>query len=372
MENILVYRDRLLPRSERAFMRRQYIGFTHLRPNWVGCHAEADIAAAGITPRLIGGGNGLRQFLFKQFAQVGAEAEIRALSPQLVHAQFGRGGALALPLARALRVPLVVTFHGGDVFKNKHFERRLIPTIFQRRWQALQEYAALFVCVSEGVRARLLERGVPAHKLEVLHIGVENVAVSVALEAPRHFVFAGRFVEKKGIFVLADAIRRMRAAGNTTPVILAGDGPLMTSVKTALAEVPDVRLAGWLAQGEMQALLRAAYAVVIPSIQGGDGDAEGLPSVAMEALGLGVPVIGSDATWLQNVMAGTEAGVIVPAGDAELLAQAMLRVAGDGAHMHVVRSNAAHRLACVEFVAERQSRRLEDRLLSVIQDFKGG
>ncbi len=35
--------------------------------------------------------------------------------PELVHAHFASGGRSALPLARALRVPLVVTLHGNDV-----------------------------------------------------------------------------------------------------------------------------------------------------------------------------------------------------------------------------------------------------------------
>jgi hypothetical protein len=38
-----------------------------------------------------------------------------------------------LPIARARGIPLVVTFHGGDATKEKHYRCRLVPTIYQRR-----------------------------------------------------------------------------------------------------------------------------------------------------------------------------------------------------------------------------------------------
>src|SRR6202030_3406837 len=105
-------------------------------------------------------------------------------------------------LARALRIPLVVTFHGADATKETHYRRRLVPHIYQRRLAALQREAALFVCVSEFVRDRLLARGFPPEKLEVIYQGVELDDASPpppADAAEPYILFVGRFVEKKGI-----------------------------------------------------------------------------------------------------------------------------------------------------------------------------
>src|SRR5205823_6038859 len=114
---------------------------------------------------------------------VPVQPDLRTLRPRLLHAHFGQGGALALPIARALRIPLVVTFHGADATKQTHYRRRIVPHVYARRLAALQREAVLFVCVSEFVRDRLLARGFPVEKLEVIHQGVDFGAVSPEPEA---------------------------------------------------------------------------------------------------------------------------------------------------------------------------------------------
>ena len=217
-QTILVYRDRVVPRSEAHFLRRLYVGFEHLSPVWVGRHRGDGLADLGAEPLLLGG-SGMRgcidRALFKHFGVMPAAPDLAALRPGLVHAHFGRGGALALPIARALRLPLVVTFHGADATKDSHYRRRMPPTVFQRRLAGLQREAALFVCVSEHIRDSLLERGFPADKLLVHRYGVElgpedSVANGAGEGGP--VLFAGRFVEKKGAAVLLEAMRRLDPA----------------------------------------------------------------------------------------------------------------------------------------------------------------
>ena len=82
----------------------------------------------------------LQRFVFKQTGYTNCLDDLRQFAPKSVHAHFGRGGALALPVARALSVPLYVTFHGGDATKKTHRRRRLIPTIYQRRLSQLKAF----------------------------------------------------------------------------------------------------------------------------------------------------------------------------------------------------------------------------------------
>jgi colanic acid/amylovoran biosynthesis glycosyltransferase len=370
VKTILVYRDRLLPPSERAFMRRQYMGFQTLRPCWVGCRRDAPAPDLPALSDLLGdmrflGGGGrlrpLRQAAFKQFGW-GAARDVADLSPVLVHAQFGRGGALALPMARALGVPLVVTFHGGDAFKDRHYAAGFPPSVFQRRWGALQSYASLFVCVSEGVRDRLLERGVPAGLLEVIPIGAEP-ADRAAGPADR-FVFAGRFVDKKGVSVLIDAVRALAGRGVTPPVVLAGDGPLLPAMRDRAAGLPNLRFAGWLGAADLAAEMDRAIALVVPSVIPPGGDREGLPSVAVEAMARGVPVIASGQSGLEEAVGRSGAGLMVPAGDSAALAGAMAAMLAPGARGGMAR--AALATARESFCAPVQSARLEARLLSFL------
>src|SRR3712207_2413514 len=173
---LLVYRDRTGAPSEVSFLRRQYVGFTRLRPVWIGRKLLPDANAVGGTAMRLGGDGvlgPLRRLRFRHLGQAprfginfverdqpeqateGSGATkpeeftdawpARTLAPVL-HAQFARGGALALPLAQALGLRIVVTLHGGDVSKHKNWQH----TVLSQRWPTLSREAAALVCVSHA------------------------------------------------------------------------------------------------------------------------------------------------------------------------------------------------------------------------------
>ncbi|MFT8519997.1 glycosyltransferase [Acetobacter syzygii] len=363
MKTCLVYRDRILPASEQAFMRRQYVAFSSLKPYWVGCHRDNPPADMARAMRIIGEGHMLGAMRRLAFRQVGWRAgqAVADLAPVVVHAQFGRGGALALPIAMQLGLPLAVTFHGGDAFKDRHYSHTFPPPIFQRRWRALVDYAAVFICVSEGVRSKLLERGVPEQKLEVLAIGTEDTA---PVRGPfDRLVFAGRFVEKKGLPILLQALRILAQQGLTPSVVLAGDGPLRAAMEQQAQGLEHVVFAGWLSAQQLRQQFEQAVALVVPSVRAAGGDHEGLPSVAAEAMMCGVPVVASTQAGLDEATLGG-GGLLVPAGDPQALAQALVHVLRGSERSAM--GQAARQAARDQLRASVQSARLEQRLLSLI------
>lgn len=372
MTAILVYRDKLVPKSEIGFLRRQYSAFSRLEPHWIGCSTSADVGELTPSPIVLGRAGpfgALDRALFKQCARVPEAPSLRPLGARLIHAQFGRGGALALPLAAALRIPLVVTFHGGDAHKNKHYEKRLLPTIYQRRLEALKAQASLFICVSESVREKLVERGFPTAKLAVINIGIDLDPAMEPPKEPPYVFFAGRFVEKKGIPVLIDAVRLLRQRGVGVGVVLAGDGPMLAEMKSRASGLDGVEFLGWQSQAATRHRMRGASLVVVPSITAAGGDAEGLPTVAMEAMSAAVPVVATDAAGLGGVVENGRNALIVPAGDAAALADAMQSIADDPVRRAALGA-AGRALAEERLSAAVQSRRLEDRLIDVIGAFQ--
>jgi colanic acid/amylovoran biosynthesis glycosyltransferase len=350
----LVYRDRIGVASEIGFLRRQYIGFTRLRPVWIGRTLLADATKVGGEQWRLGGDGPmgpLRRVLFRQFGLVPALPD----SAPVLHAQFARGGALAMPIARAAGMRLVVTLHGGDVSKQKNWR----GTVLARRWPALVQAATRFVCVSAAVAEIAAERGVPAAKLTVLPIGVEIPAEPPARRLVGH-LFVGRFVEKKGVAVLADAVRLLRAEGNQTPLVCVGDGPLRPTLEELAAEVPGVTLTGWLAPEAVQARMSEAVSLVVPSVVARDGDAEGLPSVIPEAMAAACPVIGSDQGGIAEAIRHGETGLLVAPGDPAALAEAMRRAEGDP-----TLGEAGFWYAAMALNARVQSKKLEALLLAV-------
>jgi colanic acid/amylovoran biosynthesis glycosyltransferase len=348
---ILVYRDRIGVASEIAFSRRQYLGFRTLRPVWIGRAIMPD--ADRIGPSLIRISR-LRGLLFRHFGMT-PPLDLSPFLP-VVHAQFARGGALALPLARAMGAKLVVTLHGGDVGKDKNWRH----TVLSRRWPEVIARTWRFVCVSHAVAETAARRGAPAHLLTVLPIGVEIPASPPELRGDGALLFAGRFVEKKGIGVLADAMRRLRAGGDMTTLICAGDGPLRPMLEALARDIPGVELTGWLSQSALAARMQTALGLLVPSVVAGDGDAEGLPSVVPEAMARGCVVIGSNEGGIAEAVTDDATGLLVPPGDAAALAAAMHRLTSEpGLAARIARSafitvgerlNAVHQSEALETI----------------------
>jgi colanic acid/amylovoran biosynthesis glycosyltransferase len=351
----LVYRDRIGVASEIGFLRRQYLGFTRLHPVWIGRTLLPEASQVGDELWRLGGDGPLgplHRFLFRQFGRV----PVLPVSAPILHAQFARGGALALPLARALGTRMVVTLHGGDVSKQKNWR----GTVLSRRWPALVRQTARFVCVSEAVAGVAAARGVPSAKLTVLPIGVE-VPADLPARRPVAYLFVGRFVEKKGVAVLADAVRMLRAQGDQTPLVCVGDGPLRPVLQALARDVPGITLPGWLSPDAVQAHMTQAIALVVPSVVARDGDAEGLPSVIPEAMAQGCPVIGSNQGGIAEAIRHGETGLLVPSGDAAALAEAMRRITWDA-----TLGPAGFTYATLALNARVQSEKLEALLLAVL------
>jgi colanic acid/amylovoran biosynthesis glycosyltransferase len=370
VENFLSYRDRIVPRSEVHFLRRLYVGFDRLRPVWVGRRRDSGLPDLGAEPLFLGEpgiGGALARALFKHLGVLPSYPDLRALRPRIVHAHFGRGGALALPLAEALGIPLVVSFYGGDATKEKHYRPRLVPAVYARRLAALQERAAIFVCVSDFIRNRLLERGFPPDKLVVIRSGVDfDIEAGVAPEQPPGYVlFAARFVEKKGAAYLIEAIRRLQAEGRELPLVLIGEGPLADELRRQAGRLKSVLFHTWVPNRELRRWMAGAMALCVPSCAAGTGDAEGLPTVVIEAMAAGTPVVGSRHAGIGEAVEHERTGLLVPPEDPEAIAAALRRLCDEPGLRHMLAAN-ARRAAVEQFDARAQSRRLQQMLLEII------
>ena len=369
-ETILVYRDTVGARSE-GFVQRQYSAFSSLTPLYVGTKRGPLVPRDSLIlapPGVLGAG---QRFVFRQLARIPQALDrlIAERKPRLIHAQFGLGGALALPIARHAKLPLVVTFHGGDATKDKHYETRpLLPTIFQRRREALIAEARTFLCVSRFVRDTLIARGFPPKKLEVHYLGIE-IPESVMLPplAPTDTVlFVGRIVEKKGLDTLIDAMAALKPRAPSLELMVVGHGPLKAHLeRRAKAVGIKASFVGWKREAEVRQAMRKALLLAVPSRAAQGGDSEGLPTVIMEAMALGVPVVATRHAGIPEIVSDRVTGLLVPEAEPAALAEAILAVKSDPEAAGSMRGE-AYADVRARFDAKRQSAILERRLLELL------
>ncbi|MEE6263826.1 glycosyltransferase [Plantactinospora sonchi] len=290
---------------------------------------------------------------------------LRERGTALLHAHFGVEGVYAVPLARALGLPLVTTLHGFDVTVTRS---RLLASgkpswMNYVTWRGeLFDAGARFVCVSEHIRARAVEWGYPADRLVVLPIGVDVELIQPAATAatPR-ILHVARLVEKKGTADLLRAFAVVRRAVPDAHLVIVGDGPLRDPLE-ALARELDlgaaVRFLGAQPHTETLRQLREARLVCVPSITAATGDQEGLPTVVLEAAAAARPVVGTDHGGIGEAVTDGTTGYLVGERDVAGLADRLTALLRDPALAE--RFGRAGRETVVErFNLRRQTDKLE-------------
>lgn len=274
------------------------------------------------------------EFLFRRARLAGRLASsLRRFQPVLVHAHFGLSGPAALTLASALRVPLIVTYHGQDAtISDMEAAGSWRGREYLRGRQDLMHRAGLIIAVSDFIRGKLLAKGYPEGKI-VTHrngIDLEYFRRERAERRERLVVFVGRFVEKKGCEYLLRALARLGATGQSAPAVLIGDGPLRGSLEHfARQSRIECEFKGFLPLAEVKAWLERASVVVVPSVTASDGDSEGLPTVILEAQAMGTPVIATRHAGNAEAVIDGRTAILVDERDETGLAQAIIGFLGE-------------------------------------------
>ena len=364
---VAVFRSAVFNASER-FIQDQAAALTRWRPLVVGLERKGELVPRLREGMIVAESAGER-LAFRLRGRGGRiEAELRAARPVLIHAHFGTDGLLALPLARALGVPLITSLRGYDVARSDSallWSGRLSWMRYALGKKRLQRDGALFLAVSDALRERAIARGYPEARTLTHYNGVDldRFRPDVAPREPGLVLHVGRLVEKKGTKVLIEAVAGI--AGATLSII--GDGPLRAALERQSRELGDrVRFLGALRSDEVANWMRRASVLAAPSVTAADGDAEGLPNVIVEAAASGLPVVGTRHSGIPEAVDDGATGFLVPEGDAGALAARLADVLGSDSLRHEM-GIAARRLTERKF--SRQM--LTDRLESIYDEVAG-
>ena len=147
-------------------------------------------------------------------------------------------------------------------------------------------------------------------------------------QAPYQVLFAGRLAREKGVHTLLQAWQIAGLQATSTALVLVGDGPNRARIVAAGA----VHLEGSLPSEGLRNFYAGSDVVVVPSIPTRDF-LEPWGLVVNEAFDQGVPVIATDAVGAAagGLVQHERTGLVVPAGDARALADALRRLHDDPA-----------------------------------------
>ena len=230
---------------------------------------------------------------------------------------FYPDGVAAALLGRSLGKPVVITARGTDLnlIPDHPLPRRWI------RWAAAR--AAGVVAVSEALRARLIELGVPEARIEVLRNGVDLELFAprdrpaargeAGLDANAAIVLSiGSLVPLKG----HDLVIRALAGLPDAVLVIVGEGPQAGRLRALVERLglgARVRFLGMVPQERLVTLYNAADVAVLASSR------EGFPNVLLEALACGTPVVASAVGGTPEIVAAPVAGRLVEARSPEAL-----------------------------------------------------
>ena len=181
--------------------------------------------------------------------------------------------------------------------------------------------ADIVVTLSEIARDSYLAAGVPAGKIRMIALGADlDVFASrgpqYRREAPFRFLFVGSQILRKGVDLLIEAFRRVRATGAQAELVfVGGEGDASALVRRSLGE--GITSLGRLPQDRVAEEYRSADCFVLPS----RNDSFGM--VVAEALASGLPVLVSEKVGAKSVVRQDMNGWVVPANDAAALAERM-------------------------------------------------
>ncbi len=299
---------------------------------------------------------------------------LRGEQPSLIHAHFGVEGVYALPLALRLGVPLVTTFHGFDATTSS---KALIASgkpswinyaLFRKK---LAKSGALFLCVSEFIRKRVIELGFPEERTRLHYIGmdVQGIEARSFEEEQAVVLHVARLVEKKGTEYLVKAFAHVVSEEPDVRLLIIGDGPLRSSLQSLAGSLglgQQVSFLGARPHEEVLLQMRKSTMLVLSSVTAESGDAEGLGMVLLEAAALGVPTIGTDHGGIPEAIIDGCTGYLVKERDVDALAQRILCLVRDRQKRRDMGLRARD-LVEQRFDIRKQSAKLEDLYDSVIR-----
>jgi glycosyltransferase involved in cell wall biosynthesis len=239
---------------------------------------------------------------------------------QIIHAHWViPNGLTALIVSKIRKIPLVISLHGSDIFiaKSKWYFRIVAKTIFKN--------TSFVSACSEDLLFNAKDLGAPDN-IKIIPWGADPQKFSKIKnlknqkfnfrdnESQTILLCLGRLVHKKGFSNLIKAMPNLLENNTNIKLVIGGDGPLRENLEE-LAKACEVKNSvyffGKVNWNEVVLFLNSGDVFIQPSIKDEYGNMDGLPTVILEAMACGLPIIASNLGGISLVVKDCVNGKLV-------------------------------------------------------------
>lgn len=217
----------------------------------------------------------------------------------------------------------------------------------------LFEASDVVTTVSMAVARELQSYGVELGKVVCVGNGVDIRYFEPDGRSDGYVLYVGRLSHRKGLMDLVRCAKQTIQAAPETKFVVVGKGPLLSRVKSLLNQLGlqnSVTIVGYVNKETLLRLYQGASVFVLPSYH------EGLPTVLLEAMACGVPVVATKVSGTTEVVQNEVNGILVPPRNPASLSEAILGITKDDSLARRLAQNARKTIEekfSFEIVAER-------------------
>ena len=247
------------------------------------------------------------------------------------HAKANVYGGLAARLSGVSSLYLSVEGLGSVLLPQSSVKGKIVRTILLAEYRLSLKHASACFFVNVHDRDFFVSHGLVPEEKTIITKGVgvnlDRFSFASLPDGRPSFLFVGRLIREKGLMEYLEAARLLKARGLDAEFRVLGSFDSNPSALTYEQLQPFIDSGAIIYDGEADDVrphLAACTAFVLPSYYG-----EGLPKSAMEAMAVGRPLIMADSVGCRDLVHDGFNGMLIPAKDASMLADAMEALAED-------------------------------------------
>ena len=270
---------------------------------------------------------GRRSDFLRLYQAVYVGLRLQKMGINHLHAHFaGMAARTAFWINKFFSITFSFTAHANDIFSPRQFEIGLDKLVDSSRAIVTEtDYAARFLCEQFPRRSDRVHR--IYNGLDLTEFGRADFS-----STPPLIIAVGRLIPKKGFSDLIRSCALLAERGKSFRCEIIGEGPLGEALRRQIDDMHlqnNVELIGAKPQTQLRGRLAAANVFVLPSVMDPDGGMDNLPTVIMEAMATGLPVVSTNIGGIPEMIIDNETGFLVEPGDTAAMADAIEIVIND-------------------------------------------